>query len=235
MTRDEGHRATIVDALGAHRLRRLGAVLVAFGVVGLLLVGAAVSILVAAGPSLDEVGAVSDRAGPTRRALDDASRALVDLGSSATSLQVTLDASGRSLGDAATASRSLGTALAAVGSAMDIQVLGSRPFASAGDQLRSTSEQMSRVGDDLDALASRLSGHAGEAASIAADAIALRKSVDEIDASLGGPGGIGLAGSIAVIRLVLLGLLAWIGVLAGACVAIGRWLRGAASIPGPGT
>jgi len=38
------------------------AVLVAFGVVGLVLVGAAVSILVAAGPSLDEVGGRWDAA-----------------------------------------------------------------------------------------------------------------------------------------------------------------------------
>jgi hypothetical protein len=108
---------------------------------------------------------------------------------------------------------------------MDVPFHGTRPLAADGQRLRASSDQIRSVGDDLDTLAARLGEHAGDASAIAADASSLRASVDEIDDSLGGPGAIGLTGSIAVIRLVLFGLLAWIGVLAGACVAFGRWVR----------
>ncbi len=215
----------MILGLDATMLRRLGAGLVAFGVVGLILVASAVVMLVAAGPSIDELGSVSDRAGPTRRALDDASRTLGDLARSADSLEATLGSSQVSLTDAATASRSLADALAGLSSAMNVEILGGRPFAGVGDRLDTAATGVRRVADDLAALAGRLGGHAGDAHQIATDAAALRGSVDSIDASLGGPPGVGLAASLAVVRIVLIGLLAWIGALAGGCVLVGRRMR----------
>jgi len=211
--------------LGARPARRLGAALVAFGVVGLVLVAAAVVMLLAAGPSLDELGAVSERAGPTRQALADAQRTLDDLSHSADTLEGTLASSRTSLTDAASASRSLADALTGVSSAMGIEILGNRPFAGVGQGLATASDGVRRVADDLSSLGERLGTHAGDAQRIAADAAALRDSVQKIDASLEGPPGFGLAGSVAVVRLVLLGLLAWLGVLAGACVFVGRRLH----------
>jgi type IV secretory pathway VirB2 component (pilin) len=211
--------------LGTRPARRLGAALVAFGVVGLVLVAAAVVMLLAAGPSLDELGAVSERAGPTRQALADAQRTLDDLSKSADALEGTLASSRTSLADAAVASRSLADALTGVSAAMGIEILGNRPFAGVGQGLGTASDGVRRVADDLTALGERLGTHAGDAHRIAGDAAALRDSVQRIDASLQGPPGFGLAGSVAVVRLVLMGLLAWLGVLAGACVLVGRRLH----------
>jgi hypothetical protein len=217
--------AAVLAGVDAGRLRRIGAGLVAFGVVGLILVASAVVMLLAAGPSIDELGSVSDRTGPTREALDDASRTLDDLARSADSLEATLGSSQGSLTDAAEASRSLADALAGLSSAMSVEILGSRPFAGVGDRLDTAATGVRRVADDLAALAGRLGGHAGDAHRVATDAAALRDSVDSIDASLGGPPGVGLAGGLAVVRLVLIGLLAWLGVLAFGCVLVGRRLR----------
>lgn len=215
----------MILGLRSHALRRLGAGLIAFGVVGLFLVAAAVVMLLAAGPSLDEVGTVSDPRGPARRALADASATLDDLARSAGSLETTLTASQASLTDAASATRSLSEALTDAGSAMDVEILGNRPFAAVGEQLTSASTSIRRVGEDLAGLSQRLGGHAGDARTIATDATALRTSVDQIDASLAGPAGVGLGASVAVVRLVLIGLLVWLGVAAGGCVLIGRRLR----------
>ncbi|HEU4673755.1 MAG TPA: hypothetical protein VFS32_12735 [Candidatus Limnocylindrales bacterium] len=212
-------------ALSTRAARRLAVFLVAFGVVGLVLVGAAAVMLAVAGPSFDQLGTVSDRAGPTRRALADASRALGDLSTSAGSLEGTLGASESSLDDAAAASRSLADALSGLAAATSVDVLGTRPFAGVGQQLSAASGRVAAVATDLDSLAGRLAGHVTDARSVASDAASLRASIDEIDASLGGPNGSGLGASLAVVRVVLLGLLAWIGVLAAGCVLVGRRLR----------
>ncbi len=211
--------------LDGRRAGQLGSLLVAFGAVGIVLVVAAFVMLVVAGPSIDQLGGVSDRAGPTRQALADASRTLDDLSTSARSLGQTLTSSSTSLHDASAASTSLADALSAVAAALDVQVLGSRPFAGAGERLSAAAVQVRLVADDLTSLSDRLSDHSGDAGRIADDAATLRTRVDAIDATLAGPPGLGLAGSVAVVRLVLLGILAWLGALAAACVVAGRRLR----------
>jgi hypothetical protein len=215
----------VILGYGSVGIRRLGTTLIAFGVVGLFLVAAAVVMLVAAGPSLDQLSAVSDRTGPTHRALADASRTLDDLSRSANSLEATLSSSQSSLTDAANASRSLADALGGVATAMNLDIRGARPLSGAGEPLADASDRVRQVADDLSNLGTRVGQHAGDAAAIGTDAAALKTSVDEIDASLAGPPGLGLAGSVAVVRLVLIGLLAWLGVLAGGCVLVGRRLR----------
>jgi methyl-accepting chemotaxis protein len=212
-------------ALSTRAARRLAVFLVAFGTVGLVLVIAAAVMLTVAGPSLDQVGTVTDRSGPARQALADAKRSLVDLSRSAGSLEETLHASESSLRDAAAAGRSLSDSLAALAAATNLEILGTRPFAGVGEQLSRTSEQVGQVAADIDALASRVGQHGSDAGTVAADTDALAASIDEIDASLGGPTGSGLGTSVAVVRLVLYGLLAWIGVLAAGCVLVGRRLR----------
>jgi hypothetical protein len=107
---------------------------------------------------------------------------------------------------------------------MSVDILGSRPFAGVGDRFTTAADNLRRVGDDLDGLGKRLGDHAFDARTIAADAGSLRASVDEIDASLAGPAGVGLGTSLAVVRIVLVGLLVWLGVAAGGCVLVGRRL-----------
>ncbi|HEY3524099.1 MAG TPA: hypothetical protein VGK63_10360 [Candidatus Limnocylindrales bacterium] len=212
-------------ALSTGAARRLAVFLVAFGVVGLVLVGSAAVMLAAAAPSFDQLGTVTDRTGPTREALADAGHALGDLSTSAGSLEGTLSSSETSLRDAAAASRSLADAFSGLSTAMNVEVLGTRPFAGVGEQLSRSSGRVATVATDLDGVATRLAGHASDARTIASDAASLRDSIEEIDVSLGGPGGSGLGASIAVVRIVLFGLLAWIGVLAAGCVLVGRRLR----------
>ena len=157
--------------------RRAGAVLTAYGAIGIVLLGAA-AILVG--------GLLDNGRGPL--GLEAERRQLVDV----------LDATGRALGDAETAARDadnslggtataaesgshftadLGTSLRNLAASLRVSILGSQPFAGPADDFERVAGQAAGVAADLDAAAASIRLGAEDMHAIAGDLGDMRAEV----------------------------------------------------------
>ncbi len=218
--------------------RRLGTAMVAFGLVGLVLAGIVAVALVAGGIAVrrldDQIVAAQNQAGAalTRLTLTMDSVADTIDGASAT-LGTSRDGAAHAadaLGSLADASDSLATAL-------DVSILGQRPFTEAAAGLRDLAARVRVFQDDATRLAANLDQNTGDAAVIAGQVREMRSQVAELAGSVTSFARTREVVSLAGGGIVLGGLLTlWQAVLAGAIAWAGwRVRRGAGGPAGPAT
>ena len=220
--------------LRRQRRRRIGTGLIAFGVAGLVLTGAAGALVLA---SLRAVGDAASgfeeqrteivaMLGPASAALEGAAESAAHAG---TSLAATRDAATQAAELMIRLSASFEN-LAALGT---FEILGARPFATLSGQFADVAAESRTLSADLAMTAGAMQTNISDSTAVAEDLRALAAQLDTLESSLGaGPDGeIPSADAtlpIAAAQVVLVGLLLWLAVPAIASVALGwRWRRGA--------
>ncbi len=207
--------------------RRLGTGLLVFGVVGVVLAGLIALALLGgaiAARSLDErLVADQDRiaASLTRLTLTMDTLALSTDHAGAT-LVTSRDAVTHAsdlLGELSSASDELATAL-------DVDILGTRPFASAAARIRDVATRTTTLQKDTAGLALNLDSNASDVAIMSAEIRALKTQTAELAGAVAGFDRIDQIVGLLIGGIVLGGLLtAWVAMAAGACAWAGWRLR----------
>jgi hypothetical protein len=209
--------------------RRLGALLVAFGASGLLLIGSA--LVFVAGP-VDEAEGPLGLEGHRRElvALLDASADAIDsAGVAARDADDSLGSTATAAGSAATLMTELSATMRELAASLRISFLGTQPFAPAADDMERVAAQASAVAADLDTASSSVRLAAEDMAVLADDLAEMRREIDLIRARV--------EGRIEADpwRLLLGAILAWLAIPAIVSLGLGiRWLgQGAGRVVGP--
>lgn len=209
--------------------RRLGTGLIWFGVAGLVvtIILAAVWLgMLVATQDLDE------RLEADREALASALASTSDLmDSTASALETTTDAMGNvgvALDDAASLLDRLGTTTADLADALNVTILGQRPFAGAAENLATIATDLETFAGHADTLATDIEALGPPLTQLAADLRTVEESVGALAVRVDEFGGIErLVGLVRIYAVLSAVLAAWLAVLAAGCIWAGRQLRAA--------
>ncbi len=214
------------------RRRRIGLGLVAFGLVGLVLVGAAFALV------LGTLSAVDDAVTGFERQRDElvamlgpASDALEGAASSASNASNSLTETAAAARNASQLTSRLAESFESLASLGTFTILGARPFAQVADQFAAVGVESRELSGDLSLAADSMSTNIADSQAVAADLLALSEQLDRLEASVEGTGSPAAADPglpLALARLVLLGLLLWLAVPALVSIWIGGRLLGSA-------
>lgn len=224
--------------------RAAGALLVAYGIAGLVLVVGG-AILVAT--SVARLDGLADTIRTQRevlvRSLDATSTFLRDArtgtGNVGTSLAASVDSARRT----ATLTRSLAGAMDGLSAATSLTILGTQPLAGLGGTFSDVARQADSLGTSLDRMAGSLTQNGTDLGLVATDIASIETELAELRRQVAGspPGGDDLSAisrAIDASRIVLLALLIWLGAQAVIAIVGGlllvRWSpAGVAATDGP--
>ena len=221
-----------MDALGVAP-RRLGTAMLAFGLVGLVIAGIVAIGLIGgafAARSLDD-RLEADQARLTV-ALTDVTDTLGSLSTSLDGMSGTLATSSATLLHASDVLDKLASVSESLAGALDISILGNRPFQGASERIRELAAQIRVFEEDAARLAANLSTNAGDLEDLAANLAKLQGQAAELTERVAAFDRTDEIVGLLVGGILLGGLLvAWIAVAAGACAWFGWRLRRNASMP----
>lgn len=213
--------------------RRAGLALLAFGLSGLVL------LMLAGLLALGSLGAVAATAADleAQRArlvalMPPAEQALRGSAQTATGAAASLRASAATARNGANLVTQLAQAMDGMSSSADIEVLGIKPFAGLADELANVADRSRTLATDLATTASALDTNVEDSLAAAHDLATLANALasvrKELEASaLPTSGDRTIESSLALARLVLIGLLLWLAVPAALATWLGsRWARG---------
>lgn len=215
-----------MDALGFDQ-RKLGAGLLVFGLTGVLLAGMIAAGLIG--------GAMAARNLDDRLVADQErlAAALTRLTVSMESLALTTEHAGSTLttsadtvAEAQLVLQDSASAAGALASALDISILGSKPFAGASDRIGALALRMADFEQQAGLLAQNLTTNASDAAAMTGQVRELRTQVQELAATVADFDRIDRLADLVVGGIALGGLLvAWLGIGAAICAWAGWRLR----------
>ena len=218
----------------ARQRRRVGIALLAFGLSGLvLLVGATALVLGMLSVVDDAVTGFERQRAEVVAVLGPASSALNDAATSAQNAGASLTETSEAAARAATLSSSLADSFDGLASLGSFEILGARPFGGLSGQFAAVGAEARTLAVDLSEAVTALQTNKADSDAVAADLRSLAAQLGRLDTSLRASGGAPGAGAemalpLVVLRIVLLGLLAWLAVPAVVSVWFGRrLLRGA--------
>ena len=205
--------------------RTLGAGLIVYGVVGLVL---AAFLLLALGP-LDLAGlgridterqAVVELIAAGENTAAD-SRAAVERGASS------VTAGAEAAEQSAEFTRQLASALRQLGDSLRVELFGSRPLESAAADVEEAAARADAAAVGLDRAATEARAGADGMTRLSSDLEAAAAQMTAVRAGLTGLGGTG--STLAWLRIVLIGLVLWLAIPAAVCVWLGIRFRAAAT------
>ncbi len=219
--------------------RRLGAALLAFGLAGVVLLGAASALVLGSLNAIDQVATGFDRqrtelVGMLRPASASLRNAAASASNAGASLATTSDAADRA-GQLATNLADSFDGLAALGT---FEIFGARPFAGLSAEFGAVSGDARLLATDLRTVSESMRTNATDAASVAADLTALATQLESLASSLGSPGTpesgatpapgtapptstSSIGAQLGFAKAVVVGLLAWLAVPAVASTVVG--------------
>jgi hypothetical protein len=202
-----------VIAVPATALRRVGWALVAYGVLGLLLVAASV---LAIGPLVARASLAADSAGGSIAqaavALDHSATAFDGFGHSLDDAKASSAHAAQLLNDAATTSGQLADA-------MSINLLGAQPLLPIAQSFRRNADELRGVSEDLSTLSGAIGRNAKDVALIRDDLRSLRDQVARIAGETAAAPNAPSVGP--ALRLLLTALALWLGLIAAAALGGG--------------
>ena len=214
----------------ARARRRFGAGLIAFGLIGIILISAAAALVLGSLSALDDAASSFDRQRtelvamlrPASAALATAAASAANGGASLTTTSAAADRAGL----LATNLADSFDGLAALGS---FEVFGTRPFAGLSQNFGAVGTDARALASDLRTAAESMRTNAADAASVAGNLRALATQLETLTARLDTGTGAGSVGGLTsnataqlgLARLVLIGLLAWLAVPALASAFVG--------------
>jgi len=213
--------------LGEPLGRRLGTGLLAFGLLGLLLTTVMAASTFGAWSAMGETDQRLEASRvATADALTDAGRLLGSTSRVLENTTASFDEVATALEDTSSLLARVSDSTAELAQAMDLNILGQRPFAGAGESFGEMSRELATVSDDAGALATTLGQNEPELEQVTADLRTIQASIADlairIETFTGLEETIGMARGYAFLS----GLLAlWLAALAGGCVWLGLRLR----------
>jgi hypothetical protein len=231
-----GRRVTMIrrmDWLGVDR-HRAGTGLLGFGIVGVVLAGIIALALVG--------GAIAARNLDDRLAADQAQlvamldrlTATIDrLATGTMDASMTLETTGDIVADTGGILTDIATTTDGLAGALDVSIVGNRPFAGAADDLRRLASRVDGFAGRTTTLAANLDADTADLTDLAARTRTMRDDVAAIAARLTAFDRTAEIVNLLVGGILLAGLLvAWVGVAAALCAWAGWRLRRPA-VPGP--
>jgi hypothetical protein len=217
-----------MDTLGVAP-RRLGTVLLVLGIVGVLLAGIVALGLIGgayAARNLDDrFQADQARVGA---ALDRLTTVVGSVQAGATNASVTLATASETVGDAGILSDELAAISDGLAQALEIDILGSRPFSGVSPRFRDLGDRARLLGQDARDLAEDLATNSGDVSSLAVDIGTIETQVAELADRVSDFDRTDEIVGLLTGAILLGGLLvAWLAVAAGLCAWIGWRLRNA--------
>lgn len=205
--------------------RRLSRLLIAFGTLGLVFIIATAAIVATLLGQLD--GAASSlvrQQAQLAAMLEPASASLHDASTAAGHAGASLGSSEAAARDGAALTTQLASAMDQMQALAAVDVFGARPFAAAAASFGDLATRSRSLSSSLTATADSLTADIADSASVSADLDRLAGQLDALraDTRTGPPANLGAG--IGLLRLVLLGLLAWLAVPALASLWLGRRL-----------
>lgn len=214
--------------------RRAGTALFGFGLVGVILATVlAVGMIVGgiAARNLDERIA-TDQARVVQL-LDRITRTMERLTTSTANAGATLESSSAALGRARDVVDQLTAVTVELADALEVSILGTRPFTTVAQQFRDLGAQTLVFRDDLHSLVGRLDTNAGDVTEIAVELQGIEDEVRLLTSRVDESQQLREVVGLMAVGMLLGGLLiAWLGVAAAACAWFGWRLRGSASSDG---
>lgn len=209
----------------AFRRRVLGWVLVAHGIAGLALTLAGIFFVASLGGVSRLSSSVEEQRVALSGWLSTTSRTLDDASDAATGVDASLGSTVSAAREAALLTDELATSLHQLAAAMQIELLGSRPFGSLGADFSRVADRAAGVSADLAATGLAIETNRADSRRVAADLGELRVDIDRIRALVDASGAVGeSADALGASRLLILALLAWLAAGATLSLAAGLWL-----------
>ncbi len=207
------------------RQRRAGWGLIAFGLTGLVLAGAAAALVLGSLTAVDAaVTGFETQRKELVAMLGPASDALSGAAESASNASASLAETSGAARNAAELTTRLAVSFESLASLGSFTLLGARPFAEMAGQFAAVAVEARELSGDLNATADSMTTNIADSQAVAADMLALSEQLDRLEASLaetGTPSGADASLPLNIARLVLLGMLAWLAVPALASIWLG--------------
>jgi hypothetical protein len=213
-------------SLARHR-RLLGAILIVYGLVGVLIgltaTWAAVTTATRIEPAAERIDATRDS---VVASLDAASVALDRAATAATTAQAGLEAAASATGRAAGLLRELATGASGLAEATgSVSILGQTPFAGLAQPLTQLAAAAGDLAQDVEPLGTSLSSLAGQSPVVADGLAVLGERLDDVARQLEGLGlDDALVSSTRILAAAAALLFAWLAMIAVAALAAGVWL-----------
>jgi hypothetical protein len=213
---------------------RLGGWLIGFGLIGLILSVVFVIAWLGSLLALRNVDLTSTDGQSLATSITNAAN-LMD--STATALETSTDTIGAvsdTLDDTAVLLSDLADTTVDLADALDISILGAQPFAAVSRQLDEIAGELETFADHATALNEQVTALEPQLADVADDLRTMQASMESLAGRAAAFGGAqSLVGYIQAYAVLSALMAAWIGVLAGTCVWVGRQLRMVAVPPTP--
>jgi hypothetical protein len=188
-------------AFSAETVRRIAVGLIAYGTVGLLLVTAA---LVGGWSGIARIDAAIG-------SVAEASATLEAVADAFAGFDTSLESAARSTDHAATASRDAASSAASLADAMSLSIFGAQPLLPLANDFRREATDLRAVAGDLEELRG----------SLTTDRIDVKRIHDHVSVLSQRVGAFGGGGDGTGIAMLLVPLLLWLGVQAGAALVVG--------------
>lgn len=192
--------------------RALGALLVAYGVFGIILTIAGMVV------GFDLAARVERLTGTAGDTLQAAARATRAAGDSFASVDSSLAESQTSADTAADLARDASATLDSLAAAMDLSIFGAQPLQPLGAQFSTSADQAEQLAGTLDAVTSSLSDTRTDVSSIGTELATLASRLEALESDAGVDAG------APPLRLFAGLLLAWIGLQSTGCLIYGASL-----------
>ena len=216
-----------MDVLGqpAHRL---GSWLIGFGVVGLVLTAIFVIGWLGSVAALGNIDLEGD-GGSLSTSLTEAADLMDSTATALESSAETIGAVSDALGDTTLLMNDLADTTANLADALDISILGQQPFSSAAAALADIAGELDTFAQHAGTLEEQVTALQPDLAAVAEDLRTMQASTAAMaERAQSFSGGQSLVGFVRAYAILSALMAAWLGVLAGICVWVGRQLRQAA-------
>ena len=200
--------------------RRLAAGLIAYGVVGILVLAVSIPVLV---EPLAAIGRIVSQQGEAVRWLDLTGQGLEDAGRGSANAGASLESAAGAARNAASLAQELSVSMASLRDASSLTILGSQPLGGLTGDFDRVAGRASDLASSMVSLAGMLDRDTTDFSAIAADVTSLRGQADQLRMTVASElGGMGTAGALLVPATLL--LLLWLATPAVASLIAGIWL-----------
>jgi hypothetical protein len=225
-------------SLGRRPRDPLGVGLVIYGLTGLLLLAATLALMLASLGTVEQMAETLRDDGPDSvgARLDAATAALVETQAALESFEATLVATSGAAGSGEQLGRQLAASLRQLAVALDVTVLGTRPFAGLGAEFNTVAANADALAADLALTADALDGNQEALDRLGTELARLRGELVALRTGFAGPlpgdqpDGVGAevetgllpaAEAFTLSRLVMIAMLLWLGIQAVLALALG--------------
>jgi hypothetical protein len=209
-------------------LRLVGSVLIAYGLIGAVLLGAVGATVARPLDDIATLGSsLDDQQAAALEALDQASATIVDTAAAVRNMDTSLAQANLATVRTAGISRGMAQTMRNLAFEMQLTIFGVQPLIGLAAGFDQSGEQLDLLADDVQAIGTALDSNRADTVAIAGGLDELARSIDRLRVAVAAsPNVAGMTGSLGQLQLALLALIGWLLVAAvGSILAgVGCWM-----------